>query len=137
MSDTRWFQRLQAGLCGACGKRPPEESKTCCAECNKSKRATARTQYSPEERAIKHRRLWDQLVNQVLDAYGGKCSRCGETDRDVLVVDHINGGGNEHRREIGEGNLYRWLRRNGFPSGFTILCANDHLRKHRRSARRV
>jgi hypothetical protein len=41
-----------------------------------------------------------------------------------LVVDHINGEGNKHRRAIGRTGLsfYRWLRTNGYPPGFRVLC---------------
>lgn len=41
-------------------------------------------------------------------------------------MDHIDGAGREHRREIGQGAnaLYRWLAKNGYPDGFRVLCHN-------------
>lgn len=61
---------------------------------------------------------------KTLNAYGGCiCSCCGETKLPFLTIDHINGGGNKHRREIGT-DLYRWLRINNFPPGFRVLCMN-------------
>jgi hypothetical protein len=59
----------------------------------------------------------------ILDHYGSACACCGATEN--LTVDHINGGGNKHRAQLGEGSygLYRWLVVNGFPADFQILCS--------------
>jgi hypothetical protein len=58
----------------------------------------------------------------ILNHYGRACACCGTTKN--LTVDHIHGGGNKHRAQLGEGSygLYRWLVVNGFPAGFQILC---------------
>ena len=61
-----------------------------------------------------------------------RCVRCGEDDLDVLQLDHINGGGNRQRRELGlygGAAFYAWLERNGYPSGYQVLCANCNMRK--------
>lgn len=61
----------------------------------------------------------------VFAAYGGsRCACCGETELDFLSIDHINGGGSKHKREIGRRTLYGWLKESGFPSGFRVLCMN-------------
>lgn len=56
------------------------------------------------------------------------CVRCGCSDMRVLCIDHIEGGGNAHRRAIlkrrGGIPFYRWLKQNGYPSGFQVLCLN-------------
>jgi DNA-directed RNA polymerase subunit RPC12/RpoP len=52
-----------------------------------------------------------------------KCKYCGFTDLRALSLDHINGGGNKHRKEIGE-NIYRWIIKNNYPEGFQVLCMN-------------
>ena len=73
------------------------------------------------------RRMWRQkLKEQVFAHYGGPvCACCGELEFAFLTVDHINGGGNAHRREIGVGqDILRWLVKNGLPPGFQILCYN-------------
>jgi hypothetical protein len=71
----------------------------------------------------------------VFDAYGGpKCARCGETDQDVLQIDHIDGGGRQHLKEIGQ-NIYAWLHKQGFPPGYQVLCANCNTKKYRMEAR--
>ena len=60
------------------------------------------------------------------------CVRCGFSDIRALVLDHINGGGTEHRREMGNGiNVWLWLARHGFPPGYQILCANCNAIKAR------
>jgi hypothetical protein len=59
-----------------------------------------------------------------------KCACCGESEQDFLVIDHINGKGNEHRRatfgkiNAGGKTMHRWLVKQGFPPGFQLLCAN-------------
>lgn len=61
-----------------------------------------------------------------LAAYGGVCACCGETDERFLCFDHVNGGGERMRREVhGQGRqFYGWLKRNGYPDGFRVLCHN-------------
>jgi hypothetical protein len=70
----------------------------------------------------------------VFKAYGGYvCVGCGETDKDVLTIDHVNNDGAAHRREIGAGwPIYPWLVSNNFPPGFQVLCANCQMRKLRK-----
>src|SRR5262245_47553294 len=34
--------------------------------------------------------------------YGTECACCGETHIEFLGIDHINGGGHKHRKEIGQ-----------------------------------
>jgi hypothetical protein len=45
-------------------------------------------------------------------------------------MDHVKGGGNNHRREIKTGNIYLWSITHDFPEGFQTLCANCHAIKH-------
>jgi hypothetical protein len=60
---------------------------------------------------------------KVFEHYGNKCVLCGQDNKDFLTIDHINGGGNEHRKEVGS-NIYYWLVKNDFPEGFRVLCYN-------------
>lgn len=64
---------------------------------------------------------------QVLIAYGNKCVCCGETQNEFLAIDHMNGGGNKHRKEVR--HVYRWIKNNGFPDGFQVLCHNCNMAK--------
>ena len=61
----------------------------------------------------------------VINYYGGKCACCGELHYEFLAIDHMNGGGEKHRREVGQGDLMvAWIINNDFPVGFRILCHN-------------
>jgi RNase P subunit RPR2 len=58
-----------------------------------------------------------------------KCARCGFSDTRALSIDHINGKGAQHRKQIGKHHVgsvlfYSWLVRHDFPEGFQILCMN-------------
>lgn len=77
------------------------------------------------------RKRHQELRADVFAAYGGPvCVCCAETTIQFLAIDHINGDGAEHRKQlraqgIGVGaGFYRWLRDNGFPEGFRVLCHN-------------
>ena len=62
----------------------------------------------------------------VLTYYGnGKlaCVQCGESRPACLSIDHINGGGNQHKKSI-SGSMYPWLQREGYPEGYQTLCMN-------------
>lgn len=65
----------------------------------------------------------------VFNHYGHHCVCCGETEPKFLAIDHILGGGNKHIKEIGRGNLYRWIIRNKYPKGFQVLCHNCNVAK--------
>lgn len=63
-------------------------------------------------------------------AYGGPaCKCCGEKRMEFLSIDHINGGGRQHCKEIGTTSLYHWLSKNGYPPGFQVLCLNCNFAK--------
>lgn len=69
-------------------------------------------------------RTRQRLRFEIITHYGGKCDCCGESAIEFLAVDHVNGGGNRQKKEIGCSGLYCWLKRNGFPKGFRVLCHN-------------
>lgn len=62
--------------------------------------------------------------------YGGKC-RCGESRLEFLVIDHISDDGAEHRRQLANkvAYIHVWLKNNGYPSGFQVLCGNCNFKK--------
>ena len=66
---------------------------------------------------------------QIFKHYGEgllQCSLCNETRIDALSIDHINGNGARHRRQLGlfGTDFYRWLIKNNFPEGYRVLCMN-------------
>lgn len=72
---------------------------------------------------------------QCLDAYGKHCQCCGESVSVFLVIDHINDDGAKQRRELfntrspSSGAFYAWLRKEGFPDGYQVLCHNCNYAK--------
>lgn len=80
-----------------------------------------------EKRRVYNTKYAEKKRQDALQAYGGVCECCGETEIGFLCIDHINGGGNQHRREIGTQNIYPWLRRNHYPPGFRVLCHSCNL----------
>jgi hypothetical protein len=65
---------------------------------------------------------------KVIDAYGGKCACCGESQIEFLAVDHKNNDGNKDRKKF-KGNIYVRAIRMGFPDMFQILCHNCNMAK--------
>jgi hypothetical protein len=64
----------------------------------------------------------------VMLAYGGlmcSCPGCLVTEIEFLTIDHIEGGGRNHRKKVG--NVYRWLIKHGFPPGYRTMCMNCNL----------
>lgn len=72
------------------------------------------------------------LKDAAYRAYGGyRCVCCDETQPAFLSLDHLNNDGCRHRKSIGRGaNIYTWLRDNGYPQGFQVLCHNCNHGKH-------
>lgn len=58
-----------------------------------------------------------------------KCSCCGETAIEFLTIDHIAQNGAEHRKTLPRNSrtgygFYCWLKKNGYPEGYGVLCLN-------------
>lgn len=113
--------KLAAGLCTQCGEKPPREGREHCLDCAETKSTQG------QQRRTEQRRL-------VFEHYGTACICCGQNIFEFLEIDHIDGGGAAHRKEIGQGGLYRWLIANGYPSGFQVLCSDCNHAKGRYGA---
>jgi hypothetical protein len=78
----------------------------------------------------------ERIKKETIEAYGGYCKNCGETDLIVLNIDHIyNDGYKDKRQGISGGfKLYQKLKREGYPKGrHQVLCFNCNYRKeHKR-----
>lgn len=71
------------------------------------------------------RKVKERNRRLVFEHYGMRCACCGESREEFLSIDHINGRGKAHAREVGGGSrMYLWLIRNKFPEGFRTLCYN-------------
>lgn len=124
---SRYAERREKGLCTKCGK--PSKGYRC-KTCKKEQRKTTAAY-----------RL--KLKLEVFAAYGGArcaCAHCPEHRRphlSMLTLNHINGGGNTHRRNLGgvkprsgiggynnSTSVYLWAKRNKYPPIFNVLCWN-------------
>jgi len=65
----------------------------------------------------------------VIEKYGGCCANCKEKYPRFINIDHINGDGRQHWKEIGGGgNISQWLLRNPVDhERFRLLCWNCNL----------
>lgn len=91
-----------------------------------------------DKRAEYQRGYAKRLKLDVVNHYSnGKnvCACCGEAGIAFLSIDHTNGGGRKHRFSLfkkgdyGGTRFYRWLRANGYPQGFQVLCYNCNFAK--------
>ena len=73
-----------------------------------------------------NKRCRDKYKTIVHDHYGNECECCQEARAEFLELDHVNGGGNKHRAEVGGSTqmLYKWVIDNSFPNDFRLLCSN-------------
>ena len=63
------------------------------------------------------------------------CECCAFSYYDLLVIDHINGGGNQQRKllKVNSGTtFYRWLLKNQCPDGYQVLCWHCNVSKWNR-----
>jgi hypothetical protein len=97
------------------------------------------TQALEKERA-RGRSYQRKLKIEIVTHYSNGSMKCmnpncqvpgGASDILCLCIDHINGGGNIHTKELKENgtNLYQWLKKQKFPAGFQVLCANCNMIK--------
>ena len=66
---------------------------------------------------------------EVLQHYGGKCKCCGEWRYSFLAFDHIENGRTNPASKDGTGDLASYIRAQGYPSTFQILCHNCNTSK--------
>ena len=113
----------------------PEKVKESCHkyEENHPGRGKAWARANPDRTSKTRRNSKRRLRREVLQAYGGVCACCGESNIEFLALDHANGDGAAHRREVGKGHgVYFWARRNNFPkdAGLRVLCHNCNAATH-------
>ena len=94
----------------------------------------------------------DVIKYDVLSYYSKKlsnsdipcCRCCGEDEFLIfLTIDHIENRKNAtHKKNLAGQNMYRYLRKNGYPSGYQVLCVNCNSAKsdsgvcpHKRSSK--
>lgn len=115
-SRSRYKRLSEAGICQTCKKNPANATKAFCKECKVKQQKKSFERYH-------------KVKQMVFDHYGSACECCGEKQNYFLTIDHINGDGSKHRKEVGALNIYDWLRKKNFPSGFQVLCMNCNCAK--------
>ena len=127
----QYMRRIALGLCRACGKEKPVTGKKLGKKCLKIK---LESYYNNKEHKLEQQKRYKKkLRDAAFTAYGGpECACCGETHEEFLTLDHANGNGAEHRREIGKSTLYllQWLKKNNYPPGFRVLCPTCNKKAH-------
>jgi hypothetical protein len=89
----------------------------------------------PEEPSPKPwRRYNEKLKLEVFTHYCNgetphcQCPGCTVTFIGFLQLDHVNGDGAKHRKDnklfTGAAMLWRWVRKQGYPADFQVLCRN-------------
>lgn len=120
----------------------PDGFQVLCMNCNCAKEWLGHVSHNPiktsSETPARCLKLYQQKIKVlVLGHYSDgtpKCACCGETHIESLTIDHINNDGAQHRKitECGSGTtLYLWLKKNGYPGEFQVLCMNCNWAKGR------
>lgn len=114
-------------------ERSRELSRRSAARCRDKRLAYFKEYYQRNrERELEQARQRQRALKDAAYAsYGGyRCACCGESHAEFLCIDHVNNDGYAHRKSIGRGsNIYLWLKKNGFPAGFQVLCMNCNFGK--------
>ncbi len=100
-----------------------------------NEKARKRNAANPERNRAHTRAYRVAIRKEMIAAYGGKCqcAGCHIDAYEFLTIEHVNGGGKQHRLSSGGSvGLYRDLKRRGWPTdGYTVLCMNcNHARAH-------
>ena len=95
---------------------------------NKERLQPIRKQYNIWRREHGYTKEYFRKVRlEVLSHYGGippKCACCEEKHLEFLVIDHVGGGGNKHRKQLRRSSLWTWFKANKYPQGYRVLCHN-------------
>lgn len=114
-------------LCYVC-PNPVTPGKVYCLSCGKKNREAVdrRAAKSPiNPRTLRER----QYRRECVEHYGGVCVTCGEKEFGFLTIDHVAGGGSQHRKKEQTWRIGNYLRKRGFPPGFQVMCFNcNHLK---------
>lgn len=105
-----------------------------CLDCYTKHSNVSRKQYFKERYQEKQLQIKTQQKEKrhrykmlVLEHYSfnpPECQCCGDLNLEFLTIDHINGGGSEHRKTMRGQNFYSYLIKNNYPEGYRVLCMN-------------
>lgn len=113
----------------AVNRRPPRIGlQSYCRPCM-NRRSREYAKKNPERKAAIQAAYRIRVRDQVLNAYGGQCACCGESHREFLAIDHVNGGGSRERRNgySSTVQMAQKVIRENFPKTYRLLCHNCNL----------
>ena len=116
-------------ICPRCKTEQLLTSYGYCRSCTAAYGRERRKKYPEQARA--YQRAYRRRVRiEVLQALGGRCMHCGNTDQRCLQIDHISGGGNQERQTLGPSRISGKISK-GQTEGYQLLCANcNWIKKH-------
>ena len=142
-------ERKRDGVCVKC-EEPAISGRVTCVDCSEEQLSSARRRANKMKKSgctrcgsprlsygmkqcdechTKERNKRRALKEEVFLAYGGfRCVCCEITLISMLSIDHVKNDGAEHRKQLGS-KLYYFLKRNGYPSGYQVLCWNCNWSK--------
>lgn len=95
------------------------------AECRICTNARCENLFDPARNRANAKAIRRRVKAEVLAAYGGVCSCCGESNLELLTIEHIGKTGKAHRASVGGSGglrIYRDLKKKGYPAGYTVYC---------------
>ncbi len=100
-------------------------------ECKRCCRSRMRSYYLINNDKIKTKnRKYSKVKSRkdrlrIIELYGGRCTCCEERRVEFLTLDHIDGKGNQHRKELGISHYLSRILSEGYqPDKYRILCMN-------------
>jgi len=126
----QYARRKAERKCVKCGRDLAERERVNCEKCRKEHGVLRRYSYRS---AYWTNYRWE-LKLAVLKAYGTVCQCCGEDEPTFLAIDHMNNDGAQQRKKMcyrrSSYSFYIWLRKNGYPPDFQVLCHNCNIGRH-------
>lgn len=97
-----------------------------CSKHREARKLDKKKQYAKfKDKYIEYgKRNWLKLKTEFLDLYGGCCNCCGESNYKLLTLDHIHGGGTQHRKKIRLRQIYKEAIDDYQPDKYQVLCYN-------------
>ena len=116
-------------------KYPQDDYRLLCFNCNCSRKGIKIVENKledflkvPSRRPVEVWKRREKIKRIIREHYGNKCACCGENNPLYLTLDHIDGGGREHRKLDKTANdLWMWVYKKDFPNGYRLLCYNCNL----------
>jgi hypothetical protein len=154
MNTNFYHQKKSQGRCANCGRICDRPGKAKCSDCaSRVAIKLTKNRQSAIQRGICHvcedadalpgiqmchacktkhnlivMRHNKKLKREVMDAYGGICACCGETNLGFLTIDHLDDSSEKAKWSNGKricgSPFYSRLKLNDFPSGYQVLCFN-------------